>query len=148
MALRYEFAWDVARIGTLQVKVTDSATFEVSITTGTYAHATLASVDASYTDFATALAAALNTGTAGARVYSVSYNGASGFYTVSATGGNFSLSFTTTTSSDAGIRMRRLLGMSGNRSSAATYSSQVRPYYVLLPAIAGRSEVSDDYEPD
>ena len=147
MSLLYYYAWDFARVGTHQVKVTDSATFEVSITSGTYAHITLVSVDTSCTDFAAALQSALNTGTAGARTYAVSWSSTTG-YTITATGGNFSLSFTTTTSADAGTRMRHLLGMSGNRSGAATYSSQVRPYYFVIPAIAGRSDVSDDYEPD
>lgn len=152
--LRYEFAWDFARAESAtgaSVRITDDGgTVEITpFATGTYAHTDLQSVmgTGSYDDFATALKNALDTASSGAGVYSVTWSGTTG-YTVAYSNGNFSLTFTTTSVAAQGTYMRKILGMSGNRSGAATYSSQVRPYYVLYPVVSGRSEVSDDYEPD
>lgn len=163
MALYYEWGFDVAQIASgFSVDVTDSSgaagadrTFAVSFTTGTYCHTTLAGVTATstYTAFAAALETALEAGSAlGAtpRGYAVTWSRSTG-YTIALTsefsggpGTKLTLDFTT---SDAKTNLRRVLGMTGDRTGALTYSSTVRPYYFLIPSIQGRSSV-DEREPD
>ena len=146
MALRYEWCWDIAVIGALAVKVTDDgAAFEVRLTSGTYCHTDISTVDADFTDFAAALQSALQAGTAGAGTYAVTWNGTTG-YTIAYTAGNITLSFTTVTTAAEGTLMRQILGYSGNKSGAASHASDVRPYYLIIPAIQGRTEMSDEYE--
>lgn len=149
MALRYEWCWDFANVGTHSVKVDDDgpAAEITPFSTGTYGHTTIATVDSAYTAFAAALKSALDTASSGAGTYTVTWSGTNG-YTISYSAGNFDLIFSTVATPAQGTRMRQLLGMSGDRTGASSYSSQVRPYYLIIPAIAGRSEVSDDYEPD
>jgi hypothetical protein len=67
------------------------------------------------------------------------------FYTIDYSAGDFSLDLT---GSDTQVTMRRVLGFSGDQSTSDAYSSDVRPYYVILPAMPGRSECSDEYEPE
>lgn len=155
MTLRYEFGWDFARaldgIGASVVLDDDGPSTEITpFTTGTYCHTSLDDMvfgDGSYDDFASALQGALNTASTGAGSYTVTFSASTG-YTIAYDAGNFSLTFSTCAIPTQGSRMRAILGMTGDRSGAATYSSQARPYFLILPAIAGRSDVSDDYEPD
>lgn len=154
MSLRYYFGFDAERFsGGFSVIVTDQSgaagadrTFTVAITVGTFAHITLAAVmDGDYTAFAAALEAALEAGSAlGAtpRTYTVSWSSSTG-YTVAVNSGTLVLDLTGT---DAQTRMGEILGM-GDRSGASSYASQVRPYYLILPATQCRSAMSDEYEP-
>jgi len=151
--LYYEFAWDIARIGALAVKVTDTHTFEVRITTGRYSHSTVATTNSgnSYTKFATTLAAALtagSTGAGGATTYTVTWTQSTQSYQITSNTTPVTLSFTTVTTAAEGTRMQHILGMTGNRSGGSSYSSQCRPYYSIVPVTAGRSNVDGDYEPD
>lgn len=148
MALRYEWCWDIALIGNVAVNVTDAGgTFEVQITSGTYGHTDISDVDSDFTDFATALETALNSGTSGAATYTVVWNGTNG-YEIEISDGNFALAFSTVTTTAEGTRMAEILGLSGDKSSTNIIDSDVRPYYVIIPAIPGRSEMSDEYEAD
>lgn len=147
MALRYEWAWRIQSIGTVAIKVTDDGgTSTVSLTSGTYAHTSISSVVPGYTAFSAALKAALDADSTLSGTYTVTWNGTTG-YTISVTGSSsLTLSFATTTAAH-GTRMQRILGFSADQSGATSYSSDVRPYFMIIPAIQGRSELSDEYEP-
>lgn len=158
MALYYEWGWDVAQIDDgFSVIVTDSSgaagadrTFTVSFASGTYCHTSLAAVGATstYTAFAAAFETALEAGSAGGatpRGYTVSWSRTTGYTVAVNAGTKLTLDLTGTT---AQTQMAQLLGMTGDRTGALTYSSQVRPYYFIVPTIQGLSSVSDEYEPD
>lgn len=149
MSLRYEWAFDVSLISSgLSVIVTDSGgPFTVSFTSGTYAHTSINSVVSGYTSFADAFEAALNAGSLSTAVYSVAYafdlNTAIG-YTIECDE-NAAFDFTGT---DAQVNMRRILGFATDSASSTLHESTVRPYYILAPSIQGRSNMSDEVEPD
>lgn len=121
------------------------AGFTATITPGTYL---AGNEDASafipsggYTSFATALATAFDA--AGGGPWTVTWSDTTGGYTISR-GTNFTLSFST----DADLRLRAAIGMTGNRSGDNDYTSQEVPKYVLISAIGARSQMSNVYEPD
>lgn len=149
-SLRYEFCWDFARalsgVGAAVKLDDDGPLFEVTFTAGTYGHTSVSGIVSTYTDFATALQTAINAAKGGAGSYTVTYSALTG-YTISYSAGNFDLTFSTTTVPQRGTNMRHILGMT-DRSGASSYSSLLRPYFVLFPVVPGRSEVSDDYEPE
>lgn len=148
MAYRLETSWDVASLasGGLLIKVTDGGgTSEVSFTTGVYTHSDISAVDADFSPFAAALKAALDADATLTSTYTVTWGGASG-YTISATGATLSLTFTGTTDDTQAAAMRRLLGYSGNQTGATAYTSDVRPYYLVIPSIAGRSQYTRERE--
>lgn len=163
MAFHLTWGFDIARIGDLSVEVRDAASanpFEVTIaTSGRYAYYDISGVSGvDHADFATALAARFNaektgaygstftvtTATAGSGVggpgYQIQYNaGATAF----------ELDFTAATTPADGVRLRRVLGFSsGGGVPSGTFISDVRPYYVIVPQIAGRARFDDEYEPD
>ena len=145
MAVRYEFAFDLATFsdGFAMTGTDDGGAFSVSMTSGTYAHATITSVVSGYTAFSAALKTALDAASASG-TYTVTYAATTG-YTIAYSGALCTLDLTGTT---AQTNMARLLGFSGDRSGATSYASQVRPYYLILPSMPGRSEMTDEYEPD
>ena len=161
MALVYEAGWDHSIIGNVTMSVTDNSggPFAIDITTGTYAHTTMASVSltSGFTDFASALTTAINaSGTA--RTYSVSYSytGTGPRYVISVNAGTTVLTFAATA---AGIRMRSILGFSATTAAAASHTSNQRPRYAIAALqgadaaynvvnVAGFSEYSDAYEGD
>ncbi len=63
-------------------------------------------------------------------------------YTLSAAG-----TFSVTWTGAAGVVMQELLGFSGNLSAASSYTSTVRPEYLIVSRLAGQSEVHETYEP-
>lgn len=63
-------------------------------------------------------------------------------YTLSAAG-TFSVTWTGT----AGTTLRDILGFSANLSAASSYTSTVRPKYLIVSRLAGQSEVHETYEP-
>lgn len=66
-----------------------------------------------------------------------------GTWTVSSAG-TFSITFT----GDAGGRLRRALGFSGNKSGANSYTSDQTPWFVMIPSISARTSVDGPAEPD
>src|SRR5690606_20258982 len=154
MSLRYEWAWDVSVIGPLTIGGLDDdgGSHTVTITNGTYAHTALTgALDvegnavaryAGYTSFAAALASAMNSASSGSGTYTVTYSGATG-YTISYSGGAFDINF-----GAGGGLMKAVLGFAGDRGSASSYSSDVRPRFVIIPTIEGRSAVEPESEPD
>lgn len=143
MALRYEWSWDFAQIGPAAVRVTDDGgTFDVRLSLGHYCHTNISSVASGVTDFATALQTALNAGTSSG-TYAVQWFSP---YNLQYDGTSFALNFTAVTAAE-GLLMRRILGFSANVSGLTEYDGDVRPYYLILPSIQGRSQMSDEYEP-
>jgi hypothetical protein len=144
MALYYLAGFDTNDIGTMSVVVGGAVgSGTATVTAGTYCHRSITNVSATstYSDFATEVDDAL-TSVAGA--WTVTYNATTHAYTIEAGGTAFTLTWTGT----GGTNLRRALGFSGNVGSTTSATSDVRPYYVMVPAIAGRSEFTDVYEPD
>lgn len=141
----YTWSFDIATIesGFTMTGTDDGGAFSVSMTTGTYNHYDISSIVTGYTEFADALETALNAASASG-TYTVSFSLTTG-YTIAYSGALLSLDLTGSTGQ---TNMAKVLGFSGDRSGATTYASQVRPYYFILPAMPGRSDMSDQYEPD
>lgn len=123
-------AWRHERIGTATITWGGTG---VSITSGHYAHVSFASVDSTCTAFAAALQAALVT--AGFASATVSYSTTTHAYTLANGGGSFTIAFPGTT---AGTVMKRILGFSTG-ATATSHTSDVRPYYVIVPRLDARS---------
>lgn len=161
MALYYEWSWDVAAVGPIAMVVTDSGgPFEVRFTSGLFCHDAIANtvdIDGNtvsrYSNaqkFATALQTQLNVSTGSADFYSVTWNPVTG-YTILFSDTSFSIAFDsgfTSGSAEEGARMAQILGFSGNVSGADQYSSDRRPIYLIIPTIQGRSNMSDEHEPE
>jgi len=109
---------------------------DVTVSTGRFAHVLLA-VDGTTLaeEFAAALATAALEASATA---SVSYSTTTHTYTLSDGGGSFAIGFP---SSDAGDVMKAILGFTAG-ATATSHTSTVRPYYVIVPLIDGRSRYS------
>lgn len=140
MALYYASGVDTADVGTFAVVVGGVASGTATVTAGTYCHISINSVASGYTALAAAVQTALQVVSGG---FSCSFSTSTYAYTIS-----HASSFTLTFSGDAGTNLRRALGFSGNVASTTSATSDVRPYYLMVPAIAGRTEFSDVYEPD
>jgi hypothetical protein len=143
MTLRISAGWDFAKalVGSFSMTITGSsgAAFAVNVTSGTYAHETMAPVNA-YTGFAAALQTAINAA-ATAGTYTVSYNSTTQVYTITRDTGTFTATLNTVA--------RRVLGRDSDWSvGAISQTSNIRPYYVVLGAMGARSMVKLDHEPD
>lgn len=92
-------------------------------------------------EFGPAVASAFTIATGGA--VTCSFSTSTGLYTV-ARNTNFTLDFSTA----ADLRLRAALGFTGNKSGANSYTSDVRPYYLIVPAVEGLTDTTDEYEPD
>lgn len=118
------------RIGTATITWSGTG---VSVSSGRYAHVSMTSIESTCTAFATSLQAALVT--AGFASATVSYSTTTHRYTLSNGGGSFAIAFPGTT---AGTLMKRILGFSTG-ATATSHTSDVRPYYVIVPALDARS---------
>lgn len=143
MATYYLTGWDTAAIGTFAVVVGGTVgSGTATVAADTYAHTDLSTVmgTGEYTAFATAVQTALNAVVAG---WTVSYSTTTHAYTIS-----HATAFTLTWTGTGGTNLQRALGFIASVSSTTSATSTVRPYYVIVPAITARSQVSDVYEPD
>lgn len=165
MALRYEWTVYVddfsAGFGVNVDDGTDSGNI-TTLTSGTYCHTDITGVlgGSLGTDWASWLQSAIRAVLTTANDATVTYNAGSHTYT---------LTFGSTTTVDfrdgtlttvEGINLAKVLGFTANNASATgsgydcqlsgstSYTSDVRPYYLISPVIQGRSEVSDEYEPE
>ncbi len=147
MTLRFFATWKHEKVGTATMAITDtSGTYSFSITTGRSSHIGLTEVLSENgntsniaSKFADVLETALNA--ASAVTYTVTFNESTLAYTIAA-GGTFSMN------SGTNALMWKILGFNQIAHSGATsYTSDVRPYYLLDVAVGGKSQVSDDYEP-
>ncbi len=148
MALWYAFGFDVTKIGHLAFDIADDGggAYEGNITSGTFCGVDISAIASGYTDFATALATELNATSSGAGTYTVTED-ATSWYTVAYDNGNFTLGFSTVGTATEGTRLRQLLGFSGDQTGAASYTSDIAPYYMMLPQVAGRSLVTREFMP-
>lgn len=145
--LFYSAGWSASGSAqSMTVNVTGQVATAVVATT--YSHITFASLVTGYAAFAAAVKVALDAG--GGGPYTVSFSTTTLMYTISR-GTNFA--WDTAVGSDTALRMRYALGLgtgalSGLGATGTPYISTVRPYYLAVPLIVGRSEFSDVYEPD
>jgi len=157
MALRNEYSWDVALLPItgsetapgLAVKVTDvGGTAEITYAAGVFTHTDISSVDSGFSPFGAQLATDLNAdATLSISDYRVTWNGTTGYtLDTTASGTSFAVAFSTATTAEHGTNLRRLLGFSDDSASAASHSSNVRPYYLVIPAIQGRSSYTRERE--
>lgn len=126
-----------------------------TIGTGTYAHQSLAAIvnddgatvpiASKYTAFAAAVKSAMDT--AGGGPYTVTYSTSTHQYTISRAAVNFTLDFSGGASD---TRLAQALGFTSTaHSGAITYTSDVRPYFVIVPSELARSaSLPFIYEPD
>lgn len=145
MSLVYFPGWNFASIGTFSLEFTvNDGTFTAEITSGKYAHSTMATVMGSdYTAFSSALQTAMNA-TASARTFTVALSTASFGYQYTITPDAGTIVITNSTNTVA----KNVLGFNSlPTGAAASISSQICPYYVIVPSVAARTSVSDDYEP-
>lgn len=150
MTIQVYAPWDFARIttGTLVLNdagpETDTA---VSFTSGVYTHYVFYYGETA-TLFENALATALNAATGvGAGTYTVAFNSTTLKYTISNDTANFSMTFT----GAAGTVMQRILGFSGNKTGAATYTSDDQVYYAIQGTLGHKAAIGNDpieYEAD
>ena len=156
MGLRYEISVDVASlpiIGAestpgLAVRVTEDsggtpAQSQISIATGVHTHTDISTVDSSYTPFGAALKTVLDADATLTGTYTVTWGGTTGYTIVNDLGTTLDLEFSAATTTEHGTNLRRLLGFSGDQTGATGttgYASNVRPYYMTIPAIGGRSQ--------
>ena len=99
-----------------------------------------------YDDFAGALKGVLDEASlqvGNTWTYTVTFNASAYTYTISAAEGNTALTFSGT----PGSRMRNLLGFTANQGSAASHTSDMRPYYVVIPQLGSRSKLTTYREP-
>jgi len=162
MALRNEYSWDVALLPIIGAEtapglgmgVTEDsggtpANAQIAFTTGVYTHTDISSVDSAFSAFGAALKAALDADATLTGTYTVTWNGTTGYTIVNDLATTLDLGFTTATTTEHGTNLRRLLGFSANQTGATGttgYSSNVRPYYLVIPAIQGRSSYSREKE--
>lgn len=156
MAAYLTSAWDFARVGAAAMHVTDDGgSFEVRITSGRNSHVDISGIGATsnVTLFATTLQTALNAGSSGFSTYTVTpqLGGAAGVSYQIDYGDTVTISFTTgVTTAAEGVRMRQLLGFTGNPSPSDQISSDVPgappAYYTLTLARDGVSDYSRDFE--
>lgn len=145
MALYYAAGFDTAQIGAFSVAVSGVASGTATVAAGKYCHIGLNgigdySASGDYSDFATAVQTALVAVNAN---FTCTYSSANYAYTIS-NPSNFVLTWNGT----AGTNLRRALGFSTTTASATSATSDVRPYYLMVPQIDGRSQFTDTYEPD
>lgn len=142
MGYIYVAAWDT-RETPMSVVVGGAATGTATLSEGPMSHSPAASSgwegDGAMS-FAVELEARLDALASG---FTVALNTATLLYTVSHAS-NFSLTF----NGEAGLALRRALGFSANKSGSNSYTSDVRPYYLIESYLDAWSKVSDVYEPD
>ena len=117
------------------------------VTAGSYCFESMASISgaSTYTDFATVLETAF-TSVMGSAV-TATWDGDALTWTLSKTGASdWDVG---ADDGDAGVaRLGRFLGFSTAQNNTDTAVSDVRPYFVLEPAMGELAKVSDDYQPD
>jgi hypothetical protein len=142
MAL-YLYAGFDTNATTMSVVVAGPASGTATVATGTYCNVSLSgvtSLSGTYTGFAAAVQTALQVVSGG---FSCTFSTTTHAFTI-AHASNFSLTWTGT----GGTNLRRALGFTATLSGTNSYTSTVRPYYVIVPGITARSQVTDVYEPD
>lgn len=130
--------FDFSEIGACAFTVTDSGGAKgVSLTTGDNAHINVSSVISTINNFPTRLQTAIN-GAPLAGTFTVTFNAATQKYTISSTA-TFSLTFSIPSVAS------RVLGFTGNKSGANTYTSDVAVWYAIGIRSGGITD-ANEYE--
>jgi hypothetical protein len=132
VSIYYVVGFTVTSGGALPMTGTIAGT-TASIAAGNYAHESMSNTLADYDDFGTAVETAFVAATV-----ACTWNATTRTFTLSK-GGVFSMSFPNTT---AGQQLAAALGFVAGvtYSGAASYTSVIRPYYVIVAQEAGRSQ--------
>lgn len=148
MTLRFFATWKHEKVGTATLAFTDSlGAHTASVSTGRHSHIGLTEVlseNGSTSNIATKFADALETAmnAASAAGYTVTFNESTLAYTIT----KASTTYTIDTGTNA--LMSKILGLTPTAHSAAiSFTSDIRPHYLIDVYVGGRSYVSDDYEP-
>ena len=139
----YSCAWDFAALNVGTISGSNAAVFgggltgNLGFTSGLYMHGDVAGTadGVSILSFCADIEAAISGLTCTLSLSTLKY-------TLSAAG-TFSVTWTGT----AGAVLRDILGFSGDLSAASSYTSTVRPKYLIVSRLAGQSEVHETYEP-
>lgn len=132
--------FDFAEIGSFAPIFTDSGgAATITYTDGKNTHYPISSVLATVNDFALRLQTTLNANATLAGTYTVTFSATTCKYTIAA---NQTFAIDIDPSGVSG----RVLGFTSDKSGAATYTSDVVPYYSRLLTVPGVSNVSDEYE--
>lgn len=166
MALRLEWGVDTANlIDSFGVNVDDGTdSGSITFTDDTHCHTDLSPItDAPISGGFTALDAALQADIRAVLATNddaiVAYNAGSHTYTLDFQAATTTVDFRSATlGNDSGVNLARMLGFTADHangsgsghdcrlSGATSYTSNVRPYYLILPLIQGRSKVRPIYE--
>lgn len=144
MAIRdYHAAWDFARLGLGAVavgnsmRVTGAVTASVGFATGLYTHGYVTYTDGTTTVGSFADAVQTLSG------LTVTYSATTMQYTI-ANAGIFAVNW----SGALGLAMADMLGFSsGALGGAVTYTSNLRPKYLIRAVMPGQSDVEEEYRP-
>lgn len=139
MSLRLSFSVDTDALsaGGFSVRISDGGgTDDIDVPAGVYIHESGVS---GATQLASALETALNNSSVLSNTYTVLFNGSTG-YEWGAANNTFSIDFSSRGAQ--GLALRRALGFEGDRGSFSDHLSDMRPWYLILPAIPGRTEYS------
>jgi hypothetical protein len=139
----YSCAWDFAafNLGTISGSnagvVAGTISGNLGFSTGVYAHGDVVGSADGVTigSFITAMETQISGLT-------VTFSLSTLKYTLSASG-----TFSVTWTGIAGTTLRDILGFSGDLSTASSYTSDLRPQYLVVSRLAGQSEVHETYEP-
>lgn len=141
----YSFGWNFNRLGRTGqgAHFTGGATGYLTFTTGSYMHSNMQTAGSVQVDGET-----INSFLADcrAKMPTVQFNFSATAlqYGITIDGGT---NFDITWLDSIGTELRELFGFSGNLSGAAVYYSDIRPKYILRPAIANQSAIHEAYEP-
>ncbi len=141
--IAYSFGFDISTIGTMQVVIGGAVGSGTASVTGKKCHRNLSSITevSDYTSFSTAVIAALNA--AVPATWGCSLNLTTWVYTITC-----NTAFTLTWTGDAGTRLRLALGyVSTPTASGLSAVGTIRPYYLMVGEIVGRSGNPKPYEP-
>jgi len=164
MTLYYTWSADVVALGaSLKIDVTDDGgAFTIELTSGVYNHEDISAVVSGHTTWAAALKTALEAGSEAVNpgsglTYTVTYTAPTAnpattkhsTYNVKTTGTTLELDFST--AGAAYTQMASLLGYNATNhtgTGASTgYTSDISPYYTMVPEVAGRSQVDREFMP-
>lgn len=150
----YSACWDFARLGLTGTGAvfTGGSVGTTVFTTGLYCHADPIPTDINGDPLGTIDGQTLNSfcidfvgggDNAAITNLSLSYNETTMAYTMASSGGVFAVAFT----GDIGTELRKILGFASDLASAASYTSTLRPKYIIVPRVRGQSAVHAPYEP-
>ncbi len=144
MATAYCFGVNTTKVGTFAVVVGGTVGSGTATVAGTLALLQIPAANGGtlYSKIETVLAAALEAAVP-AGAWNVQWSPTTYLFTISC-----DIAFTLTWTGDAGTNLRRMLGFASAATTLGLSAvGTIRPYYLIVSEIAGRSDFSDVYEP-